>query len=74
MLQVVCFITLLTETQTEAVPAGSINDEPLQMTGFPSFQLALKFHIPVAGKTNLWVSAGGSVSKWNNINDNYQVF
>lgn len=46
----------------------------LQMTSFPFLQLGIKFHIPIAGKTKLWVSAGGSFSKWNNINDNYHVF
>ena len=46
----------------------------LKMTSFPYLQLGVKFHIPIAGKTKLWISAGGSFSKWNDINPNYHVF
>ena len=52
----------------------SRNFGALQMTSFPYFQLGIKFHVPITGKTKLWISVGGSLSKWNNINDNYHVF
>lgn len=50
------------------------SNSSLHMTGFPHLQLALKLHIPIANKTDAWISAGGTFSKWNNINDNYYVF
>ena len=59
---------------------GSINSytsksfSSLHMTGFPYVQLALKFHIPLGNKANVWISAGATLSKWNNINDNYNIF
>jgi len=49
------------------------NSDILQRTSFPFLQLGLKFYIPINQKTKLWISAGGSFSKWNNINDNYYV-
>ena len=52
---------------------GARNIEDLRMTGFPHLQLALKFHIPLAGQTNLWVQAGMAFSQWNNINDQYYM-
>ena len=44
----------------------------LQMLN-PALQLTLKLHIPIASKTNLWISGGGSYAKWNNINDSYDI-
>lgn len=52
----------------------SRNFGSLHMTGFPYIQMGLKFHIPIANKTNLWVSVGGNLSKWNNINENLRIF
>ncbi len=63
--------------ETSSGSSGSYyanNFGTLHMTGFPYIQLALKFHIPIANKTNVWISAGGSLSKWNNLNDHYHIF
>ena len=49
-------------------------DPSLRMTEFPSIQMALKFYIPIAKNTKVWIGAGGSFSKWNNINDHYHIF
>ncbi len=50
------------------------NVEDLRMSWFPHIQLSLKFHIPVAGQTRLWIGAGASVSMWHNLNDQYYIF
>lgn len=47
-------------------------NEPLQMFN-PALQLTVKLHIPIANKTKLWISGGGSYAKWNNLNDNYVI-
>ena len=39
----------------------------------PALQLTVKLHIPIADKTKVWMSGGGSYAKWNNMNDSYDI-